>query len=286
MLFGDRADGKRVRNAPRLRQFMPYLMPSRVGSSVYFKQHIDVGETLGYIERWNDGTRPELRPFHVYMAAIVRVLGERPEMNRFIAGARLYQRDDVAMSIAVIKTKSDDTQLTVVKQIFQNEDGIRKVRDLTEQAIGEGRSRTRLTRSENELKQIFKLPRILFPVLPKLQKFTDWLNVTPKALAGNDPLYASVMISHLGSIGLDSAYHHLFEHGTLPIFAVIGKVHPRMVIGEDGTSQIRPMVTIRYTFDERVADGFYAARSLDRLKDLMEKPWLLERSEDDGPGAP
>lgn len=45
MLFGDRPDGELVRNAPRLRQFMPYFMPSRADSAVYFKQRIDVSAT-------------------------------------------------------------------------------------------------------------------------------------------------------------------------------------------------------------------------------------------------
>jgi hypothetical protein len=104
-------------------------------------------------------------------------------------------------------------------------------------------------------------------------------------MAESDPLYASAMNSHLGSIGLDSAYHHLYDHGTLPVFVVIGKVQKKLVITERGESEIRPIVTIRYSLDERIVDGFYAARSLERLKELVENPWLLERAGDDGPGV-
>jgi hypothetical protein len=284
MLFGDRPDGTVVRKAPRLRLFMPYLIRSRADAVVFFKQGIDIGATIDYLERWNDGTRPELRLFHIYMAAGVRVLGERPRLNRFIAGRRLYQRNDIAIAISVIKVKDDDAKLTVVKQTFEKDDGIRTVRDLTENAIANGRSKVK-TKSERELAQAFKLPRFMLPVILKLQKFTDWLNISPAFMAESDPLYASAMISHLGSIGLDSAYHHLYDHGTLPVFVVIGKVQKKLVITERGESEIRPIVTIRYSLDERIVDGFYAARSLERLKELVENPWLLERAGDDGPGV-
>ena len=34
-------------------------------------------------------------------------------------------------------------------------------------------------------------------------------------------------------------------------------------------------VTLKYTFDERSEDGLYCASSLERLRELLEKPDLL-----------
>lgn len=119
-------------------------------------------------------------------------------MNRFITGRRLYQRDNIVISISVLKKMSDDAKLTVVKQTFEKEDGIRTVRELTEVAITDGRANAR-TKNERELAHLFKLPRFMLTVLLKTQKFMDWLNVTPAFLAEADPVYASAMISHLAS---------------------------------------------------------------------------------------
>jgi len=254
MFSGERPDGRRVHNAPKVRLFMPYLLPRRGDALVFFEQKIDISKTLDYLERWNDGVRPPLRLFHIYVAAGVRVLAERPRLNRFIAGRRLYH------------------------------DGIVQVRARIEEILSNGRAPAK-TSSEREVSLLFRLPRWLIPMLPKLQKLGDWLNITPASLPRNDPLYASAMISHLGSIGLDSAYHHLYEHGTLPIFVVIGKARDEAVVTEQRQIEIRPVVTVRYTLDERIVDGYYAARSLDLLQDLVENPWLLERPEDEGPGA-
>ena len=45
----------------------------------------------------------------------------------------------------------------------------------------------------------------------------------------------------------------------------------------DGTRQVRDVVDIRATLDERIADGFYFARSLKLIKYVFEHPELLDR---------
>ncbi|GKY88877.1 2-oxo acid dehydrogenase subunit E2 [Sinisalibacter aestuarii] len=286
MFSGDRPDGTRVRKAPKVRLFMPYLLPRRGDAVVFYEQKIDISQTLDYLERWNEGgARVPLRFFHIYLAAIARVMHERPRINRFIAGRRLYQRDDVAISISVLKARDDDARLTVVKQTYPEGLGLAGAFERTEAVIGDGRAAAK-THSEREVSLIQKmLPRWLIPLLPKLQKLGDWLNITPASLSANDPLYASIMVSNLGSIGIDAAYHHLFEHGTLPIFAVVGRARDEAVVTKRREIEIRPVVTVRYTLDERIVDGYYAARSLDLIQDWIEQPWLLEREEDSGPGA-
>ena len=285
MFSGNRPDGTIVRKAPRVRLFMPYLMPRRSDAAVFYEQKLDISKTLDYLDRWNEGDgRPQLRFFHIYLAAMIRLMHERPRVNRFIAGRRLYQRNDIAISISVLKARDDDAKLTVVKQIYEPETGLRAVIDRTEQIISGGRSHKK-TASEREVSLVSRLPRWLIPLLPRLQKLGDWLNITPASLSANDPLYASIMISNLGSIGIDAAYHHLYEHGSLPIFSVIGAMRDEAVVTDRREIEIRPIVTVRYTLDERIIDGYYAARSLDVLRDWIENPWLLETPEDDGPGV-
>jgi hypothetical protein len=82
-----------------------------------------------------------------------------------------------------------------------------------------------------------------------------------------DPLFCSVFVANLGSVGLDAGYHHLWEHGNCPIFCVIGRVRP----GASG----RRVVTLKWTYDERIEDGLYCARALERLRELLESPEKL-----------
>ena len=45
----------------------------------------------------------------------------------------------------------------------------------------------------------------------------------------------------------------------------------------DGSVQIRDMIDIGATLDERIADGFYFARSLKLIKYIFENPEILEQ---------
>lgn len=286
MFSGDRPDGKLVRDESKVRLFMPYLIGRRGDAEVSYEQRLDVSQTLDYLERWKaDAERPPLRLLHIYVGAVVRMLHERPKVNRFIAGRRLYQRTDVAIAMSVVKGRPNEGNLRVVKQTYDRDIGLLGVFERTEAIIATARD-SKMTATEREIDIVSRFPRFMIPLLPKLQKLGDWLNIMPASFARNDPLYSSFMISSLGSLGLDSAYHHLYEHGTLPVFAVVGKVRDEAVVTPQGEIVARPIVTTRYTLDERVVDGYYTARSLDLIQKYVEKPWLLEGPEDNGPGAP
>jgi hypothetical protein len=109
-----------------------------------------------------------------------------------------------------------------------------------------------------------------------LQRMLDGLNLLPSALTRDDPLYTSIFIANLGSFGLDAPFHHLFEHGTAPIFAAIGKVHKAARVDEHGQVVARDVVCIRYTFDERITDGFYCAQALGEFAETLQTPMVLE----------
>ena len=94
----------------------------------------------------------------------------------------------------------------------------------------------------------------------------------PTALIKDDPLYASAFIANLGSVGLDAAFHHLYDYGTIPIFVTMGRVHRTPLVHDDGSVGSHEVFTLRYTYDERVEDGFYAARALERLAACLASP--------------
>lgn len=280
MLRRSRPDATPVADLSPVRRMMPHLMPRRADAVVYFQHRIDLTGTEAWLQRWNaDPGRPRLTLFHLLIAALARTLHERPKMNRFVAGRRIWQRRAVEISVSVIKAKDDDARLTVVKQRFEPGEGLLASRARLEAAMAEGRA-ARDTASEREVALVTRLPGALARALVVLQRLADGWNLLPGVLIRNDPLYASAMVSNLGSIGVDAAWHHLYEHGTLSIFLTVGRAAPVPVAEEDGTLSVRRCLTINYAFDERVADGYYAARSLDLFQRLLESPDLLETTAD------
>jgi hypothetical protein len=105
-------------------------------------------------------------------------------------------------------------------------------------------------------------------------RFDAW-GLLPARLLEDDPLYASAFVANLGSVGLDAAYHHLFEYGTTPIFVTMGRVHRAPVVRDDGSVGSQEIFVLRYTYDERIEDGFYAARALDALAAHLADPAAL-----------
>lgn len=270
-----RPDGELVGDASPLRVLMPHLMPSRNGAAVWFEQQIVIEETLAFLESLPGAERPGF--FHVVLCALVRTLAERPMLNRFVVGRRLYQRRGIELSFAVKKRFADDGALTTVKVPFTGAERLDEVRALASAAVGEGRG-DRPTTSEKEMKVVTLLPRSVLRFVMWAQRALDYFNLLPAPMLRSDPLYASAFLANLGSIGLDAPYHHLFEYGTVPLFISIGRIQLAPVVDPDGSLAVRKVVAFRYTLDERIADGFYCARSLERFRELVQNPATLLES--------
>ncbi len=158
-----------------------------------------------------------------------------------------------------------------MKVSFTGAETLPEVRARALAAVGEGRG-DRPTTSEKEMDVVTRLPRSLLRFVMWAQRALDYFNLLPAAMIRSDPLYASAFLANLGSIGLDAPYHHLYEYGTVPVFVAIGRIHKAPVVDADGNLAVRRVVTVKYTLDERIADGFYCARSLERFRELVQAP--------------
>ncbi len=86
----------------------------------------------------------------------------------------------------------------------------------------------------------------------------------------------------LGSAGIDDAYHHLYEYGTCGIFGAISAPR-RMPFVEGDAVVVKEGLRVRFTFDERIHDGFYGGRSIAIAQRIVEDP---ERHLGPAGGAP
>ena len=231
---------------------------------MFFEHELDVTVAERVLRSKRDEGGPKLSVFHVFTYAAARTLVERPRLNRFTSGGDLYQRKNIEIAFSAKKSMSDDAPVVAVKRRF---DGEASFDAHVEQLLGgvrEGRSADKNS-TDKELDILLKLPGFMLRGFVSLARWLDAHNVLPRALIEGDPLYASLFVANLGSVGLDAAYHHLYEWGNCPIFATLGRVRDLSV--DDET---RRVCTVRYTFDERIEDGLYCARALERLKEIVE----------------
>ncbi len=256
---------------------VPFLMRGRNESAVYFEQTIDLSRTLPWLEEFNRDRSPERKitifPLLLYSAA--HVLHERPRLNRFVSGRRIHERDGVWISFAAKKRMDDEAPLSLVKRRFPADE---RFADMVADLQGDMARAKSDERSavDKELGVLLRLPTPVLDGAVRLLRALDFLNLAPRALLETDPMYTSVFVANLGSIKIDAAYHHLYEHGNCPLFVTVGRVEKTPMVAEDGTIEARDAVKLKYTYDERVEDGMYCARALELFKQRVESPdsWI------------
>lgn len=271
MPFRWRPDGDLVRNLPRTRRIVPFIMRRRNESTVFFKQKVDTSKTVKFIEEFRERTGLRATMLHLLIYAAGKMLKDRPRLNRFVAGGRIFQRHGFWVSFSAKKQKTEEAPIVLVKEeinpSWDFEELVRKI----ESGINQGRS-DNLSTTDTELSLLFNLPVFLVGWLVWFLMKLDHVGLLPGDFIRKDPLFASLFIANLGSIDMDAGYHHLYEYGNISVFMMVGRIHDEVVVGPDGKPTVRPMMTLRYSFDERIEDGLYAARALDIMKKIIEDP--------------
>ncbi len=101
-MFGRRSDGRRLKTIPTFFNVIPCIMPEREDSQVYFKQDIVLNNIDAYIDKKaEEGIR--LSYMNIIYAAIVRIIAERPYLNRFAMNGSLYARNKIYVSLVIKK---------------------------------------------------------------------------------------------------------------------------------------------------------------------------------------
>jgi pyruvate dehydrogenase E2 component (dihydrolipoamide acetyltransferase) len=97
-----------------------------------------------------------------------------------------------------------------------------------------------------------------------------------RALAGkswpDDLSGGTFTLTNLGMYDIDG-FTPIINQPQAAILGV-GRIQPRPVV-VDGAIQARPMLTLSLSFDHRLVDGAPAARFLQRVKQLIERPFAL-----------
>ena len=267
-MFGRRPDATLVRDLSPVRRFMPFISPRRNESLVYFSHTVDAEPAIAFLETLNADRPPERRItfFHLVLRAIALGFHERPRLNRFVAGGRLWQRDGIWLSFAAKRAMNDESPIITVKQRVDPTLPLTAMVDAILDQIQAGRAGRRTT-SDSEVDLLLRLPVPVIRAAMWVAHKADALGLMPRSMIDADPLYASAFLANLGSVGLEGGYHHLWEHGTCGVFCVIGRIEP------DASGRRR--ASLKYTYDERVEDGLYCARTLERLRERLEHPEKL-----------
>lgn len=266
----DRRDGYFIKSEDPFHSIVPYVMAKRTEAEVSATNEFDVTKLLKYLETYNKKNGTNIKLFHAFCMAAGKTLYVRPKMNIFIAGRRFYQRKDITLSFVAKQYFADEAFETLMCLKIDPKDDLLSI---SSRILGD----VKRARSDgsNDLDKtmnfVGNLPRWILEIVFFVLRRLEYHGIFPEGLTKGDPNYSSILLANLGSIKAVSCYHHLSNYGTCSIMTTIGTVK------EVDKKKILP-VTI--TFDERIADGFYFAKSMRLVKYLLENPEELFKTID------
>lgn len=279
--FGDRRDGTRVRNVDGIHKFMLRLSPKRCDSDVYINHKVDVTKLVQYMEnKKKENPDDKFTYFHAFSTAVAKIVYNRPLLNRFVMNGRYYDRNNVSISF-VAKVEFTDTakeNMALIK--IDPTDNINEVNKKIKAAVTDVRN-SNDNSTDAAAVTLGKLPNWLFKPVVGVLKFLDRHDMLPSSLTDNLLYYGSIVMSNLGSIECGSIYHHLVDFGTNSILLTIGEIKEEPYVTEKGKVDVHYFCDFGITLDERIADGFYFAKSVKLLEYILNNPELLEGNADE-----
>ena len=262
-----RKDAVMVNDPDPFHSIVPYIMPKRTEAEVSTRIELDITDLLAFIKKHNEDEGTQYKLFHCVCTAVAKMIYHRPKLNIFISGRKYWMRKDITLSF-VAKQKFEDEAVETLMTLKVDKD--MNLDSISRQILGDvNKARSAGTNSlDKTMKFVGSLPRfvleILFWVLAKL----EYHGIFPEGLKEGDPNYTTCLLANLGSIKADSCYHHLSNYGTNSMMVTIGTIKHDETTGRD-------TFDATVTLDERIADGFYFAKSLRLVRYLFANPEKL-----------
>ena len=267
MAFGDRRDGKKVRDIHGMQNILIDFKPNRCDSTVYMNSKIDMTNFVKYMDKLKK-KEEGLTYYHGIVDIMAKTLYSRPFMNRFIANRTMYMHNEVSLAstikvefsdtsieaLMVIKVDPEDTLLDVSRKTKEKVDAIRKKKNESK------------GNANGAADMVGKLPKPLRVFAVGSLKWLDSHGWLPKSITDDNLYYSSAILSNIGTFKVGAIYHNLTNFGTASSLITFGEIKE-----ENGKYYMEMGATI----DERIADGFYFCKALKLIEYMFMTPELM-----------
>ena len=273
-MFGKRSDGRRLRKISPIFLLMPHIMKKRSDAQVFYSQEVPLAPLDEYIAQ-KEAEGIKMSYMAIIYSALVRIIAEKPLANRFVMNGRVYARKSIDISLAIKKGMSETAEETTLKLHFNGSENIFDIKNKLEQVIAENKDAEAENITDKFAKSLAYIPSWLIKLIVNFLMFLDRHDLLPKAIIELSPFHTSAFLTNVGSLGIDSIYHHLYDFGTTGVFLAMGK-KKKSLISVDETLVEQKTLSLRWVLDERICDGYYYASALKLFNKYMKKPELLE----------
>lgn len=281
-MFNKRSDGIIVKGLDPVTKMAPFFMRDRIGSSNYFMDQIRCEAMDEFISRQRK-LGNHYTYTHIMMTALVRLLYLRPKLNYFVNHNVIYEHKDISICMVVKKQLSDEGEDVDLKFHFTGRESLQQVKEYVDGLIEKHVSPDSNYGTTDTAAVFCKFPKWVRRFALWVVRWMDRHNMMPKSLIEDSCFHCSAFLTNLKSIKNDAIFHHLYEFGNCSLFVAMGKEKIAPVVEKNKELKLGKVMNLGITMDERVADGFYFAKSLRIWKDMFANPdCLLESMPEDG----
>ena len=242
--------------------------------SVYGTIELRMDEAARYLSEFRARTGKKLTVSHMLARCVAQALSETPDANAILRWNRVYVRKVIGVFFQVVMTDEGPGKIDLSGATLYNVEKMSLVEIYDEFQAKIDSVRKRKDPALEKTRGMFKaIPYFMLNWLLRMISFFSYTLNLDLRWAGipKDP-FGSIMITNIGTLGLESAYVPLVPYSRVPILLAAGAIKEQPVV-DDGQIKVGKVMKIGATFDHRFIDGFHAAVMSRVIRQWMEHPF-------------
>jgi pyruvate dehydrogenase E2 component (dihydrolipoamide acetyltransferase) len=242
--------------------------------SVYGTLSLRMEEALRYLEKFREATGKHVTVSHLMVKAAAAVLQAMPDANAILRFNRIYLRQRIGVFFQIAMEDARTGELDLSGAIIHDPEK-KSLEDIVDECA-EIVAKVRSARDKNleSTRTMFRhVPHWLLNRLLKMISFFSYsLNLDLRWMGVPSDPFGSMMITNIGSLGLEEAYVPLVPYSRVPLLVALGSVEDAPV-AENGQIVCGKIMRVSATFDHRIMDGSHAATMAKVLRQWIEHPF-------------
>src|SRR5262245_39253945 len=243
---------------------------------VYGTLTLRMEPALRFIDEFRAKTGRRLTVTHLVAKTIALAFRKMPDANAILRFGRIYPRKVIAVFLQVAMedpvTGKPDLSGTTLYGV--DEMTLEQIVDATEKSVARVRKDEDKALSQSR-KAFSAIPAWLLHRVLKFFSFLLYtLNLDLSWAGVPKDGFGSVMVTNIGSLGLETAYVPLVPYSRVPMLIAVGRVADEPVV-EDGKVVPGKVMRLSATFDHRFIDGAHAAVLAKVVEEVFADPERL-----------
>lgn len=238
--------------------------------SVYGILEVDAGPALQYLEELSKETGLKLTLTHFIGAVIGRTFHQHPHLNCILRWGRIYPRKSVDVFFQVASdTQGEDLSGMVVRGAEK-----KSVVDIAREMGAKVKTiKTGVDKDYSRMKGLMGiLPGFMVGWVMTLSgHFLYALNLWTPLMGAPRDSFGSIMITNIGSLGMDLAFAPLVPYSRVPVLIAMGKAQDAPVV-KDGQVVVAKRLKLCVTFDHRLIDGMHGSKMARAVERIFSSP--------------